>query len=243
MFIFVRIYDLKLCLFTGLLVVLFALPSGALGEARPNSLIYIEFKVSEFPGELHSLVAKVSAAESTREREKRKELFGAVIEEARRIDGRVNRTYTDRVWFLRGYAEYKLDKFEDSLDSFTASLKIRPNNALSEFYQGLALLELGRCQEAVPRFQEVSWLVPSMQAEPLYYTAVCQDSLGEGDKAHKNYLAAVEKGVSLPQALKKFIEIRTAELDRTPDPRVRADIQKRINEAKAKLDRKPPIPE
>lgn len=210
----------------------------AAANPHPNSLIYIEFKPGDFPGELRPLVSKISAASSEKDRDKRQNLFTAAIEEARRLDNRVNRAYTDRVWFLRGYAEHRLDKPEEALRSFEASLKLRPDNALSIFYHGLSLRELNRCKEAIPRFQEVVWLVPSMQAEPLYFTASCQDTLGKGDEARKNYVAAVEKGATLPDSLKKYIEIKTSELESTPDPKIRAQIQKDIHSAKSKLPSK-----
>ena len=235
LFRFVRITILKYLSFTGLAVLLLCGSPVSAAPTRSNSLIYIEFNEKDFPLELRGLVSQIRIASGTDDKSDRDKKFAAAIDEARKIDGRVNRAITDRVWFLRGYAEYRSGKIKDSLNSFTQSLKLRPDNALSVFYQALALKDLNRCKEALPKFQEVSWLVPSMKADPLYFVAFCQEKTGKADEAQKNFILAVDSGTTYPPALKKFIEIKTNELERTPDPKVREKIQVAINAAKSRL--------
>ena len=235
LFRFVRIKRLKYLIFTPLAASIVAITSAAAVPAKPNSLISIQFKEGDFPPELRGLVKQIRMASETTADDERSRKFAAAVDEARRIDGRVDRAVTDRVWFLRGYAEYNSGKSKDALSSFSQSLKLRPDNALSIFYEGLALKDLNRCKEALPKFQEVVWLVPSMKADPIYFTAYCQEKTGKTDEAKKNYLLAIDAGSTYEPALKKYIEIKSSEMENTANPKVREQLQRDINRVKGDI--------
>ena len=88
----------------------------------------------------------------------------------------------EAAWYNLGLAAYRLERWETAAKAFGSATRLNGRRAQNHLYLGIALVELGRCGEAVGALENAVGM-DSSQSLAHYHLSSCYRSLGEEQAA------------------------------------------------------------
>lgn len=111
-----------------------------------------------------------------------------------------------RLYAHRGYTRYRLGKYEDAVEDFSAALLLKPNAKNTLFLRGRCLEELESFREAICDYDRVIALSPET-ADAYAHKGFCLEQLGELNDARSAYERALQLNPSETLALAGLKEL------------------------------------
>lgn len=194
-----------------------------------NSFLSYSPRASQFPAALKTVALPLEGKD-----------FQSALDAAKAVQPKLNRSFEDQLWFLRGLAYAGLGDDKSALDSFDRALKIRPNNLLALFQHALLLKKNNKCAKAIPELKEIAWQVKELAYEMRYLTGECLVVLGQPEEAMKQYEAAYKQNPTYLPVLREMIRAREELLAKTANPQERTVIEAQLSADLNNLNREHP---
>lgn len=106
-------------------------------------------------------------------------------------------------WFNKGFALYKLGKYQEAIICYDKEIKAYPNEPLVRAYKGLALNGLGRYEEAIIHFNKALEIHPRCE-----YAWFCKASTLADMRKYEEALRCAEEVVEINRFYKGIQELK-----------------------------------